>query len=138
MILTSSKPKKQRKQHYTRPLHLKEKEFSMHLNKALRKALGKRSLEGRKGDTVRIMRGDEKFVGKQGKITAVKRSKIQVFVENVTRKKMNGTEIQVPFKPSNLELVALEEKDNRRLKGKKIATTAAEKKDDKKVKKNGE
>ena len=136
MELTSSKPKKQRKHHYTKALHLKEKDFSMHLNKALRKALGKRSLEARKGDTVKIVRGDGKFVGKQGKITAVNRTKTQVFVENVTRKKMNGTEIQVPFRPSNLELVALEEKDNRRLKGKKVSKET--KQEEKRVTKDGE
>ena len=117
MITNSSKPKKQRKQHYTKALHTLQKELSMHLSKELRKNLGRRNLEARKEDTVKVMRGSEKFVGKQGKITLIKRKKRQVFIEGITRKKIDGTEIQVPFKPSNLLLVTIDEKDERRFKG---------------------
>ena len=117
MIISSSKPKKQRKQHYTKALHTLQKELSMHLSKELRKNLGRRNLEARKEDTVKVMRGSEKFVGKQGKITLIKRKKRQVFIEGITRKKIDGTEIQVPFKPSNLLLVTIDEKDERRFKG---------------------
>ncbi len=117
MIISSSKPKKQRKQHYTKALHILQKELSMHLSKELRKNLGRRNLEARKEDTVKVMRGSEKFVGKQGKITLIKRKKRQVFIEGITRKKIDGTEIQVPFKPSNLLLVTIDEKDERRFKG---------------------
>ena len=118
MTVLSSKPKKQRKQHYTKSLHALQKELSMHLSKELRKNLGRRNLEARKEDTVKVMRGSEKFVGKQGKITLIKRKKRQVFIEGITRKKIDGTEIQVPFKPSNLLLVTIDEKDERRFKGK--------------------
>ena len=117
-VVTSSKPKKQRKQHYTKALHTLQKELSMHLSKELRKNLSRRNLEARKEDTVKVMRGSEKFVGKQGKITLIKRKKRQVFIEGITRKKIDGTEIQVPFKPSNLLLVTIDEKDERRFKGK--------------------
>jgi len=117
MTINSSKPKKQRKQHYTKALHTLQKELSMHLSKELRKNLGRRNLEARKEDTVKVMRGSEKFVGKQGKITLIKRKKRQVFIEGITRKKIDGTEIQVPFKPSNLLLVTIDEKDERRFKG---------------------
>ncbi|MFH1390704.1 MAG: 50S ribosomal protein L24 [Candidatus Diapherotrites archaeon] len=122
MTLTSSKPKKQRKWHYTKPLHLQQKEFAMHLSKELKESIGKRSLDGRKGDTVKIMRGNEKFVGKQGHITAILRQKRQVLIEGITRKRLDGTEIQIPFKASNLMIVNIEDKDDRRLKGKKIVT----------------
>ncbi|MAG18029.1 MAG: 50S ribosomal protein L24 [Candidatus Diapherotrites archaeon] len=124
MEVTSSKPKKQRKWHYTKPLHLQQKEFAMHLSKDLKKSIGKRSLDGRKGDTVKVMRGNEKFVGKQGVITAILRQKKQVLIEGITRKRLDGTEIQVPFKASNLRIVNIEDKDNRRLKGKKVAKEA--------------
>ena len=117
MTVLSSKPKKQRKQHYTKALHTLQKELSMHLSKELRKNLSRRNLEARKEDTVKVMRGSEKFVGKQGKITLIKRKKRQVFIEGITRKKIDGTEIQVPFKPSNLLLVTIDEKDERRFKG---------------------
>ncbi len=119
MQVMSSQPKRQRKWHYSKALHLSHKEFSVHLSKELRGQLGRRNLEARKGDTVKVMRGDSKVISKQGKITAVMRRKRMVLVEGITRKKMDGKEIQIPVRPSNLMLVAIEEKDSRRLSAKK-------------------
>ena len=121
MELTSSKPKKQRKWHYTKALHIIQKDFGIHLSPGLRKSLGKRSLETRKGDTVKILRGNKSFVGKQGEITAVRRNKRQVLIEGITRKRVDGTEIQVPFRPSNLILISLKEGDKKRIKNTKLA-----------------
>lgn len=114
----SSKPKVQRKEHYKKQLHRLEKDFSMHLSAALRKQIGIRSLEGRKDDTVKVMRGDGKVKNKQGKITAVLRNKRMVLVEGIISKKGDGTERQIPLRPSNLMIVTLNEKDSRRLKNK--------------------
>lgn len=125
-MLTSSKPSRQRKWNYSKPLHQLRKEFSMHLSPDLRKALGKRSLEARVGDTVKVMRGNESYLNKQGKITALRTSKLQVLIEGITKKKGDGSEIQVPFRPSNLMLVAIDDKDKLRLNKRK------------KVKKDGE
>mgnify|MGYP001563302111 CR=1 FL=1 len=115
----SSKPSVQRKWHYSRPLHMRGKDFASHLSKELRKELHRRSIELRKGDTVKVMRGDESYLGKQGKVTGFKALKRQVFVEGITRKKVSGKEIQIPFKASNLLAVAIDDKDPRRIKGRK-------------------
>ncbi len=115
-MVASSKPNRQRKWHYNRPLHASHKEFSVHLSRELRKELGKRSIECRKGDTVKVMRGGEKVLGKHGKVTAIVRAKRMVLVENIVRKKVDGTEKQIPLRPSNLLLVAIETKDERRMK----------------------
>ncbi len=115
----SSKPSKNRKRHYSKELHLIGKEFSVHLSKELAKELGRRSLEVRKGDTVKLVRGGEKYVGKQGKIAEVNRKKRQVLIEGLVRKKLDGTERMVPFRPSNLIIMAIDDKDGRRLKRKK-------------------
>ncbi|VVC00440.1 50S ribosomal protein L24 [uncultured archaeon] len=98
----SSKPKRQRKWHYSKPLHLRRADFSAHLSRELRKQLGRRAVELRKGDKVKVMRGSENYSGKQGKVTGFKMLKRQVFIEGITRKKVSGKEIQVPFKASNL------------------------------------
>ncbi|PIN85803.1 MAG: 50S ribosomal protein L24 [Candidatus Diapherotrites archaeon CG11_big_fil_rev_8_21_14_0_20_37_9] len=127
MESTSSKPKKQRKSHYTKALHKVQAQFGGHLSRELRKQTGKRSLTIRKGDTVKVMRGGKDFVGKSGKVTAVRRAKLQVLVEGIIRKRTDGTERQIPFRPSNLMITAIEEKDSRRLE-KNITT---------KVKKDG-
>ncbi len=114
-IVASSKPKSQRKWYYTKPLHTSQKEFSAHLSKDLRKELGRRSLEVRRGDTVKVLRGGEKVFGKQGKITGIMRAKRMVFVEGIVRKKVDGTEKPIPLRPSNLLLVAIDTKDERRI-----------------------
>lgn len=104
------------------------KELSGHLSKELRKEVGRRSLELRKGDTVKVMRGDKARVGKQGKVIGFRTSKRQVLIEGITRKKMSGKEVAVPFRASNLMIVAIEEKDQRRFKKKKKVTTKTEEK----------
>lgn len=150
MELTSSKPKKQRKLHYTKALHAIQKDFGIHLTPELRKSIGKRSLEAKKGDTVKVLRGNKNFVGKRGVITAVRRNKRQLLIEGITRKRVDGTEIQVPFRPSNLILISIVEGDKKRMKNTKLAkqkiatkgspevATKTETKKEEKVKKDGE
>lgn len=116
MKIKSSKPKKQRKFHYAKPLHMKQQCLASHLNKKLAKQLEKRSMPIRKGDTMKVMRGQMK--GKTGKITGVNYGKGIVFIENVMRKKANGEEVQVPLKASNLLIVDLDKSDAKRFKGK--------------------
>jgi len=116
MKIKSSKPKKQRKFHYDKPLHMKQQCLASHLDKKLAKQLEKRSIPIRKGDTMKVMRGGMK--GKTGKITGVNYGKGIVFIENVMRKKANGEEVQVPLKASNLLVVDLDKSDSKRFKGK--------------------
>ena len=114
-IIKSSKPKKQRKQHYTMPLHMQQKSFAAHLSKELRKELRRRSLEIRKDDKVKIMKGKHK--GKSGKVVDVNRKKKQVFIEKIMAKKTDGREVGIPFRPSNLLLIEVARDDRKRLHG---------------------
>ena len=142
MKIKSSKPKKQRKFHYDKPLHMKQQGLASHLDKKLAKQLEKRSIPIRKGDTMKVMRGGMK--GKSGKITGVNYRKGIVFIENVMRKKANGEEVQVPLKASNLLVVDLDKSDAKRFKGKvlkeekKKETKKEEKKEEKAIEKNKE
>lgn len=135
MKVESSKPKKQRKFHYDKPLHMKQQGLASHLDKKLAKQFEKRSIAIRKGDTVKVMRGGMK--GKSGKITGVNYGKGIVFVENIMRKKANGEEVQVPLKASNLLVVDLDKSDSKRFKGKvlKEEKKAEKKKDENPAKK---
>jgi len=119
MKFKSSKPAKKRLRYYAKPLHQIGKDFGIHLSKELRVQLKRRSLECRKGDTVKVVRGGKQFVGKQGKIVEIRRKKRQVLIEGIVRKKSNGQEVLVPFRPSNLIIVGIEDKDSRRFKAKK-------------------
>jgi len=59
----------------------------------------------RKGDTVRVMRGDRK--GVEGKVSKVDLKKYRVSVEGVTREKVDGTAIPVLIHPSKVMIINL-------------------------------
>lgn len=108
------KPDTERKKYYTEKLHKKKKRLHSHLSKELRSKLKnkKRSLQVRKGDTVKVMRGPGK--GKQAKVARVSTVKRKVFVEGVTIKTARGRENALPLEASNLLLVALEQTKERK------------------------
>ena len=93
-------------------MHKRQKMAAAHLAKALRKQIGKRSMQLRKGDDVTVMRG--KFVGISGKVAEVDLKDLVVYVENVKRKKVSGKEVNVPLQPSNLLITNLNLDDPRR------------------------
>lgn len=124
---SSKKPRKQRKYVYHAPLHVRHKFLSAHLSKELREKYKKRSFPARKGDEVQIMKG--KYKKKTGKITRVNTSKIKVYIDGITRKKVDGSEVQVPIHPSNLKIVNLNLEDKKRIK----ALTRTVKKEEKHV-----
>jgi len=112
--MESKKPRKQRVKLTKMPLHQKKRQVCANLSKELRKSLKKRSLPVRKGDTVKILRG--KFKGKTGKVMRVELAKARVYIEKISRKKVDGTEVPVPFDASNLQIVTLDGSDERRIK----------------------
>lgn len=89
--------------------------LNVHISKDLKKRMKKkmRSLLVRKGDKVRIMRGD--FDGKEGKITRVNYGRAIVFVEGISAKNSKGTEIPIPIQPSNLLLLDVNMSDGRKV-----------------------
>ena len=113
---SSKQPRKQRKYLYNMPLHLKQKLMSATLDKVFRKKLGRRSLELRKGDEVKVMRG--KLKGKIGKISESDRSRVKVSIEGITLTKKDGTKVPIWFHPSNLKIITPKEDDKKRFKTK--------------------
>jgi large subunit ribosomal protein L24 len=98
----SVQPRKQRKYRVNAPWFVKRKLLSVNLAKELRKKYGKRNFPVRKGDNVKIIRGE--FKGKSGNITEVRYDKLQVLIEGIYRSKKDGTKIAVPFHPSHLQI----------------------------------
>jgi large subunit ribosomal protein L24 len=92
------KPGKQRKLLYNAPAHLRHKLMAAPLSPELIASKGVKTLPVRKGDTVRIMRGDHK--GFEGKISRVDLKNYRIYVEGLTREKVDGTTIFVPVHPS--------------------------------------
>jgi len=79
--------------------------FSAHLSPELKKTHGINALPVRKGDTVKIMRGERK--GFEGKIEGVDRTKYRISIEGVTREKVDGTAAPVPIHPSKVMITNL-------------------------------
>lgn len=110
----SVKPSKQRKRLYQAPYHIRGKILSAHLSSELRETYKTRSLPVRKGDTVRISRGDYK--GVEGKVMRVDRKRYRIFIEGITREKADGTTVLVPIHPSKVEIIRLNLDDKLRKK----------------------
>lgn len=115
---SSKQPRKQRKYTHNLPLHLRKKLMTATLDKVLRKKYGKRNIEIKKGDEVKIMRGE--FKGKTGKISEVDRKRIRVAIEGITRTKKDGTKVKVWFHPSKLKIISLKDDDKKRFKIKEV------------------
>ena len=114
MELKSRQPRKQRKVFFNLPLHLRWHLLNAPLSPELRKELGIKRLPVRKGDVVRIMRGDWK--GHEGKVVEVDLKRVAIYVEGVTVKKADGTERYYPIHPSKVMIVKLGELDKIRRK----------------------
>ena len=98
-------PRKQRKQLYQAPLHKRYKMFSAPLSPELKKSRGTNSLPVRKGDTVRIMRGERKR--SEGKVAEVNRKKYRISIEGITREKVDGTAMPILVHPSKVMITNL-------------------------------
>ncbi len=108
----STQPRKQRKYRQAAPLHLKQKDLHAHLAAELRKKYGRRNVRVRKGDKVRIVRGQ--FAKKEGKVERVDTTRARVFVAGAALIKKDGAKVQYPLHPSNLLVIELELGDKER------------------------
>jgi len=117
----SKQPRKQVKFRVNAPHHIRRKFMSAHLDKPLREKYGRRSIEVRKGDEVKIMRG--KFKKKQGKIGTVDIKNTRVQVDGINRTKKGGEKIETWFHPSSVKIISLNVEDKRRLRKEKKTDT---------------
>ncbi len=109
---SSKKPRKQRKYLYNAPLHIRKNFLSANLSKELRKKYSIRSLSLRKGDKVKVMRGQ--FKKHNGSIVDVDRKNIKVYIDGCQVVKKDGTKVNVPIHPSNLQIIELNLDDKKR------------------------
>ncbi len=111
----SRQPRKQRRWLYkTAKLHERHRLLHATLSKKLREKYGKRAIRVRKGDKVRIMRGQ--FAGHEGKVIEVDMRKCRIKVDGVTIRKADGAEVAIPIHASNVMIIDLVEVDEVRKK----------------------
>jgi large subunit ribosomal protein L24 len=94
------------------PIHANKRRLRCHLDEFLQEEYGLRSLVVKKGDLVRIMRGQ--FRDTEGKVIRVSYADGLVYLDSASITKADGKEVNVPVHPSNLMLVKLELDDERR------------------------
>ncbi len=109
---TTKNPRKQRKMIFNAPAHKRHKLMAAPLSPELLAQRGIKALPVRKGDTVRITRGDHK--GFEGKISRIDLKHYRVFLEGLTREKVDGTTVFVALHPSKIMIKTLNLDDKAR------------------------
>lgn len=110
---SSEDPSKQRKYRRNAPQHVKEKFISSNVSEDLRDQLGTRSIRLRAGDQIEVMRGDQ--AGENGIVNDIDYENEVVFADGITTNRQDGTEVQIALRPSNLQVVAMNVDDQRRM-----------------------
>ena len=110
---SSSKASKQRKYRLNSPLHLKRKLIAAHAAPELSARYNITSVLLRKGDTVKIVKGDLR--GTTGKVNNVNIRKGFIYVDGAERVRKDGTKSFRPLQPSNLIALELDVEDKQRL-----------------------
>ena len=98
-------PGKQRKRLFNAPAHIRHKLMAAPLSKELTTSKGVKTLPVRKGDTVQIKRGDNK--GFEGKVSRVDLKAYRIYLEGLTREKVDGTNIFISVHPSKVQIRSL-------------------------------
>jgi large subunit ribosomal protein L24 len=93
-------PGKQRKMLFNAPAHIRHRLMTAPLSPELLGQRGVKALPVRKCDTVRVMRGDHK--GFDGKVSRVDLANYRVYLEGLTREKVDGTTVFVALHPSKI------------------------------------
>jgi len=114
MVMISKQPRKQRKARFNAPLHIRQKLMHAMLSPELRKEHGKRSAQVKKGDTVKVMRGDN--AGVEGEVLSVDLKRGVITVTGVSNFRADGTEVPRPIHPSNVMITKLDLDDDEREK----------------------
>jgi large subunit ribosomal protein L24 len=109
---TSTQARKQRKWLAKAPAHARGKMMSCALDKELKTQYKRNSLPVRKGDKVKVMRGDHK--GHQGEVMNIDRKKYKIYVQGITATKSDGKVVEKAMAPSNVMITALNEEDKQR------------------------
>jgi large subunit ribosomal protein L24 len=122
--ISSKAPRKQRRNIRNDTIHANRKRLKCKLDEFLSEEHGISSLVVKKGDLVRIMRGQ--FRDTEGTVTNVSYSKARVYVDSATTTKADGKEASIPIHPSNLLLVKLAMNDDRKKAIEKKLMAAAE------------
>lgn len=120
---SSEQPQKQRKYRRNAPQHVKDNMISANLSHELRDQLETRNIQLNLGDRVEVMRGD--FKGSSGIVSEINRDRQKVYINGLEVEKQDGTNRELPFKPSNLQIQALNLENLERIQKYEVEDTDA-------------
>ena len=110
----SKQARKQRKYRYNAPLHIKQKLVHTHLSVELRKKYNTRNVGLKKGDKVKVIRGQ--FRKHTGSVERIDLKKTKVYLSGIEITKKDGSKTTYPIHPSNLIITELNLDDKMRQK----------------------
>ena len=100
-----TKPSTSRNRIYNAHNTVKRKFISAPLSPNLRAEHGARSMPVIVDDTVSIIKGDRKLA--EGKVLRVDTKNSKLYIEGVTRSRMDGSTVQIPIKAQNVMITRL-------------------------------
>lgn len=100
-----TKPSNSRRRRYQAPNHIRRKFISAPLSPSLRAEHGTRSMPVVIDDTVSITKGDRKL--SEGRVLRVDTKKSKIYIEGVTRTRMDGSTVQIPIRSENVMITRL-------------------------------
>ena len=87
--------------------------MSVNLSKELRQKYTKRAIRVKKGDKIKVMRGQ--YTKQTGMVERVSVKYQKVYVTGIDQIKKDGTKRLIPLEASNLQIVQLNTSDKKRL-----------------------
>jgi large subunit ribosomal protein L24 len=108
----NTKPSTVRKQQKNAPIHIRRKYLSAPLSPSLKSQYGTRTLTVIESDTITITKGDRKLA--EGKVLRVDTKEGKLYIEGITRTRLDGSAVQIPVRAENVMITKLNLDDNRR------------------------
>jgi len=109
---SSKNRSKQRKYVAKAPFHTRGKFLSTQLSKTLKQKHGINATRIRKGDKVKVMRGQ--FKSKTGTIDSIDLKASRVKIDSIFTSRRDGTKAFIPIHPSNVQIQELNLEDRKR------------------------
>ncbi len=110
----NTKPSTVRKQQRNAPIHIRRRYISAPLSPNLKTQYGARTMPIIEEDTVTITKGDRKLT--EGKVLRVNTKNPKVYIEGVTRTRLDGSTVQLPVRAENVMITKLKLDDDWRKK----------------------
>jgi len=110
----SKQVRKQRKYRHNAPMHTRQKYVHVHLSKELKKKYKTRNLGLKKGDKVKVVRGQ--FRKHTGSVERIDLKKLKVHINGIEITKKDGSKTTYLIDPSNLIITDLNLDDKMRQK----------------------